>query len=114
QYTAQRTDPRASLEDFITAVCDRPRRLPPTETGRLDLWGTKKSDVRNVVRKFGFGVPNVRRALASAANSVTLIAEDTIKSKRLTNYTPDDVGIVAGVFRLAQAAGVSSAVWLIG
>ena len=36
------------------------------------------------------------------------------KSKRLTNYTADDVGIVVDVFRLAQAAGVSSAVWLIG
>ena len=28
--------------------------------------------------------------------------------KRLTNYTGDDVGIVADAFRLAQAAGVSS------
>ena len=33
--------------------------------------------------------------------------------KRLTNYAVDDVGIGDGVFRLAQAAGVSSAVWLI-
>jgi hypothetical protein len=33
--------------------------------------------------------------------------------KRLTNYTADDVGGVADAFRLAQAAGVSSAVWLI-
>jgi hypothetical protein len=30
--------------------------------------------------------------------------------KRLTNYTPDDVGGVADSVRLAQAAGVSSAV----
>jgi hypothetical protein len=28
-----------------------------------------------------------------------------LESKRLTNYTTDDVGIVADVFRLAQAAG---------
>ena len=39
---------------------------------------------------------------------------ETINRKRLTNYTADDVGIVVDVFRLAQAAGVSSAVWLIG
>lgn len=30
------------------------------------------------------------------------------------DYAADDVGIVADMFRLAQAAGVSSAVWLIG
>jgi len=40
------------------------------------------------------------------------MCDSLIKRKRLTNYTADDVGIV--VFRLAQAAGVSSAVWLIG
>jgi hypothetical protein len=32
----------------------------------------------------------------------------------LTDYTTDEAGGVAEVFRLAQAAGVSSAVWLIG
>jgi hypothetical protein len=31
-----------------------------------------------------------------------------LNRKRLTNYTGDDVGIVADAFRLAQAAGVSS------
>jgi hypothetical protein len=34
--------------------------------------------------------------------------------KRLTNYTPDDVRGVVNPVCLAQAAGVSSAVWLIG
>jgi hypothetical protein len=36
-----------------------------------------------------------------------------VQSKRLTNYTADDVGSVADAFRLAQAAGVGSAVWRI-
>ena len=48
-----------------------------------DLWGTRKSTMRDLVRKFGFGVPNVSRASASAANSVTLIAQDTIRPFRL-------------------------------
>jgi hypothetical protein len=42
------------------------------------------------------------------------IAIVLLLGKRLTNYTADDVGGVADPFRLAQAAGVSSAVWLIG
>jgi hypothetical protein len=36
-----------------------------------------------------------------------------LESKRLANYTTDSVG-VTDAFRLAQAAGVSSVVWLIG
>ena len=37
-----------------------------------------------------------------------------VAALNLTNYISNDVGIVASVFRLAQAAGVSSAVWLVG
>jgi Subtilase family len=48
-----------------------------------DLWGTRKSEIRNLIRKFGFGVPSVDRAIASAANSVTLITQDIIKPFRL-------------------------------
>jgi hypothetical protein len=54
----------------------------PAMKPRPDLWGTRKSDVRNMVRKFGAGVPNINRAAASAANSVTLIAQDTIQPFR--------------------------------
>ena len=41
-------------------------------------------------------------------------AVQRFERKRLTNYTAADVGGIADAFRLAQAAGVSSAVWLIG
>jgi hypothetical protein len=34
--------------------------------------------------------------------------------KRLTNYTAADVGGIAHAFRLAQAASVNCAIWLIG
>jgi len=36
-----------------------------------------------------------------------------LQGKRLTNYTAAD-GVVADAVRLAQAAGVSSTIWLIG
>jgi hypothetical protein len=48
-----------------------------------DLWGIRKSEIRNLIRKFGFGVPSVGQAIASAANSVTLITQDIIKPFRL-------------------------------
>jgi hypothetical protein len=37
-----------------------------------------------------------------------------VRRERLNNYTANDVGGVADAVRLTQAAGVSSAVWLIG
>jgi hypothetical protein len=48
-----------------------------------DLWDTRKSEIRNLIPKFGFGVPSVDRSIASAANSVTLITQDKIKPFRL-------------------------------
>jgi hypothetical protein len=57
----------------------------PAMKPRPDLWGTRKSDIRNMVRKFGSGVPDINRAAASAANSVTLIAQDTIQPFRLVD-----------------------------
>lgn len=39
----------------------------------------KKSDYALLLRRYGFGVPSIDRALYSAANALTLIAEDTIR-----------------------------------
>ncbi len=38
----------------------------------------KKGDYERLFRRYGYGVPDVRRAMRSAADAVTLIVEDTI------------------------------------
>lgn len=38
-----------------------------------------KRDREQLVRRYGFGVPNLERALRSASNSVTLIAQDVLR-----------------------------------
>jgi hypothetical protein len=38
-----------------------------------------KNDVNNILRTYGYGIPNLEKALYSASNSLTLIAEEYIK-----------------------------------
>ena len=64
-----------TVRALIVHTADWTPAMKPTP----NLWGTRKSDMRNLIRKFGFGVPDIDRAIASAANSVTLIAQDAIK-----------------------------------
>jgi len=64
-----------TIRALIVHTADWTSRMKPAP----NLWGSKKSTLRDLVRKFGFGVPNIGRAVASAANSVTLVAQDTIK-----------------------------------
>nr|VFK53943.1 MAG: Subtilase family protein [Candidatus Kentron sp. TUN]VFK55897.1 MAG: Subtilase family protein [Candidatus Kentron sp. TUN] len=52
--------------------------------------GPTKARHRNLIRHCGFGVPNLSRALWSAANSLTLIAQDTLRpfEKKEGSSTP--------------------------
>lgn len=47
--------------------------------GKRHLREFKEYDIRNLLRTFGYGVPNLNRALNSANNSLTLIVEREIK-----------------------------------
>jgi len=49
-----------------------------------DVESFNKVDKRNLLRSFGYGVPNLKKALYSAKNSLTLIAE-----KEITPYKKD-------------------------
>lgn len=49
---------------------------------RVDFLGSKKISKRNygnLIRHYGFGVPNLERALWSASNSLTLIVQDELQ-----------------------------------
>lgn len=46
----------------------------------------KEQDARNLLRTFGYGVPNLNRALYSASNSLTLIAEREIQPYKKENF----------------------------
>ncbi len=46
----------------------------------------KEQDARNLLRTFGYGVPNLKRALYSASNSLTLIAEREIQPYKKEKY----------------------------
>jgi len=50
----------------------------------VDVKTFNKDEKRNLLRSFGYGVPNLKRALYSANNSLTLIAE-----KEITPYKKD-------------------------
>jgi hypothetical protein len=56
-----------------------------TETMRnqRDLSDFSKDEIENLSRQVGYGVPNVNRALNSASNSLTLIAQNEFKPFRL-------------------------------
>jgi hypothetical protein len=49
-----------------------------------DVGSFNKEEKRNLLRSFGYGVPNLKKALYSAKNSLTLIAE-----KEITPYKKD-------------------------
>ncbi len=50
--------------------------------------GTSKDSVRRRVRTFGFGVPDVRRAMSSVSNAVTLVSESAIQPYIVGDYGP--------------------------
>jgi hypothetical protein len=58
-------------------------------------FGTKKSDVVNRLRRYGYGVPSLRRALFSARSSLTLIAQQTIQpfTKEDSEIKTKDMGM---------------------
>src|SRR5688500_12927723 len=39
----------------------------------------KKSDYSLLLKRYGLGVPNIERALFSASNALTLVAEDSLQ-----------------------------------
>jgi hypothetical protein len=49
-----------------------------TMLGGKDIQEVESNDKRNLLRSFGYGVPNLKKALYSAQNSLTLIAEKEI------------------------------------
>ncbi|MBF0380350.1 MAG: S8 family peptidase [Magnetococcales bacterium] len=49
-----------------------------TDTMKEKISGKNKSQIRDLVRMFGFGVPDLNRALWSAQNRLNLIIEDTV------------------------------------
>jgi hypothetical protein len=55
-----------------------------------------------------FGTHKPTGSIVPFQHQDTVSGPAPVERKRLTNYTGDDVGIVADAFRLAQAAGVSS------
>jgi hypothetical protein len=60
---------------------------------------------------------DARRRFLENVVAISLLywkGHNKLDRKRLTNYTADDIAGTADSFRSAQAAGVSSAVWLIG
>lgn len=50
-----------------------------TEQMRSEYPNNNQADKRNLLRCYGYGVPNLEKALYSAKNSVTLIAEDSLQ-----------------------------------
>ena len=55
-----------------------------TMLGGKNIQEIESNDKRNLLRSFGYGVPNLKKALYSAQNSLTLIAE-----KEITPYKKD-------------------------
>ena len=47
-----------------------------------------KSDIAHVLRRFGYGQPNLSRALASARNRATLICQDSLQPFQKTDGSP--------------------------
>ncbi len=62
---------------------------------------TRKKDYENLLRYCGYGVPNLERALWSAQNSLTLIAQDSLQpfdrkeSKKGSRYVTRDLNLHA-------------------
>ncbi len=54
-------------------------RWTPAMTDGMDPKGRDKTQVERVLRTFGYGVPDLRRALSSAADSLTLIAQEELQ-----------------------------------
>ena len=50
-----------------------------TMLGGKTFESLNKQEKKNILRSFGYGVPNIDKALYSVQNSLTLIAEDTIQ-----------------------------------
>ena len=63
--------------ETVRALLAHSARWTPLMRNALDAQGGRR-DKRTLVRRYGLGVPDQERALRSARNSVTLIAQDTI------------------------------------
>jgi len=75
---------------------NRPRLWPETVRGlivhsaewttamraRVNACNGRKRDIHTLVRRYGYGVPDLERALLSAKNDLTLIVEDSLKPFR--------------------------------
>ena len=46
---------------------------------QFNLNRNQKSDVSNILRIAGYGVPDLKKAIQCASNSLTLIAQNTIQ-----------------------------------
>ena len=60
-----------------------------------DAFGVKKNDVVSRLRRYGYGVPSLARALYSARSSLTLIAHQTIRpfAKEGSQIKPYEMGL---------------------
>jgi hypothetical protein len=63
-------------------------RSEPTDPMRR-AFGTKKPDIVNRLRRYGYGVPSLSRALYSARSSLTLIAQQAIQPFEKDGSTKD-------------------------
>lgn len=79
RFCAQILAERPSLwPETVRALMVHSADWTPAMRAQLAECGSKRA-CRDLVRKFGYGVPDVRRALASAQNDLALIAEARIK-----------------------------------
>jgi hypothetical protein len=63
--------------ETIRALLIHSAEWTPAMKSQLSLSATQQ-DKRAILRRFGYGVPSLRRAMASAANDLTLVVEDQL------------------------------------
>lgn len=67
----------------------------PAMTLGKEVWAIDRSDFKGLLRRVGYGVPNLERARWSAKNQLTLIAQETIQpyTKKGSRYVTKDMHI---------------------
>lgn len=65
--------------ETIRALIVHSARWTPTMQAHFDQVGDKKTARARLVSRYGFGVPSLERATRSASNSLTLIAQSSIR-----------------------------------